>query len=179
MLALSLDQTFLRQADRRADDGARDVFIDQAEVIIARRVSGVRKRIRLGARAYRGVVLTLDRDEAGRDAFRVSLWHPDRDFSVTLDEASDDSNIVASWKAWAAYLGLPKFIERQPGQLEGAERRLGALALGSARVLRRRGGTIAKRRGRQPLRRKVGDGSRSRDVISERCIISGWEGPCP
>ena len=124
-------------------------------------------------------MLTLDRDEAGRDAFRLLLWHPDRDFSVTLDEASDDSNIVASWKAWAAYLGLPKFIERQPGQLEGAERRLGALALGSARVLRRRGGTIAKRRGRQPLRRKVGDGSRSRDVLSERCIISGWEGPCP
>ena len=49
----------------------------------------------------------------------------------------------------------------------------------NARVLRRRGGTIAKRRGRQPLRRKVGDGSRSRDVLSERCIISGWEGPCP
>ncbi len=177
MLALSLDQTFFRQADSRADDGARDVFIDQSEVIIARRVSGVRMRIRLAARAYRGVVLTLDRDAAGHDAFRLSLWHPDRDFSVTLDEAGDDSNIVANWKAWAAYLGLPKFVERQPGQLEGAERRLGSLALGTARVLRRRGGTIAKRRGRLSLRRKIGDVARPRDVLSERCIISGWEGP--
>ncbi len=177
MLAQSIDTALPRQGDSRADGGERQVALGRSDVFIERSLSGMRMRVRLSTRAYRGVVLTLGETPAGCPFYRISLWHADRDFSVKLHEAVDDSDIVASWKSWAAYFGLPKFIERAPGELEGAETRLGEIAIGKARVPRRRGAAIAKRRGRLPLRRKMGDASRPTPVHAGEYFGEIWERP--
>ena len=177
MLARTIETDLPRQGDSRADGGERQVSLGRSEVVIERSLCGVRMRVSLPTRAYRGVVLTLGETVAGRPFYRISLWHEDRDLSVKLQEAADDSEIVANWKTWAAFFGLPKFIERSPGELEGAERRLGEIAIGWARVLRRRGAAIAKRRARAPLRRKMGDASRLSLVHAGEAFGEVWERP--
>jgi hypothetical protein len=75
---------------------------------------------------------------------------------VTLAETGDDSDILAVWKSWSAFLGVPKLVERAPGRIEAADRRIGALVLGDRLVLRRRGAAMNARRSRRRLLRKPG-----------------------
>ncbi len=172
-------QSLPPQPDARADGGERHVALAQEEILIDRSMNGVRMRLRLPTRAYRGVALSLDETPTGRAIYRVSLWHNDRDFRITLQEALDDRDIVAQWKSWASYFGLPKFIERTPGQLEGAEIRLGQLAIGAARVQRRRGAAISKRRGRLPLRRKPGRADHRAAIVTGAQLGGYCERPEP
>jgi hypothetical protein len=169
MLAKSINNVLPRQGDLRADGGERQVALGRTEVFIERSLQGVRMRVRLPTRAYRGVVLTLAETSSERALYQVSLWHPDHDFNIVLHEAHDDGEIIATWKSWATYFALPKFIERSPGQLEGAETRVGEVAMGTAPVRRRRGATLSKRRARLPMRRKTG-------VLSRLGTIYGGEG---
>lgn len=145
-----------RQADARADGGERDVWVERERVLIGRRLSGARMRVSVPMQAYRGVVLSLMPSNAGQDVFRVSLVHGDHDLSVTLAEAFDDREIMATWKSWASYLRLPKLVERAPGRVEAADRQVGAIVLGDRLVLRRRGATMNSRRSRRRLLRKPG-----------------------
>ncbi len=104
------------------------------------------------AHAWSGVVLALDETPSGRAAYRVKLWHAqDPERTVCLLETFDNAEILAEWTRWAVHFGLPKFIEREPGRIEGAERRLAF----QAPSLRRRGATIANRRPRILRRRFV------------------------
>ena len=152
----AIEHAIIWNPDARAENREREVSFDRERVIIARRFQGVRMRVNVPTRAYRGVVLTLDKTAAGGDLFRVSLWHGDRDFSVTLAEAPADGEIIATWKSWSAFFGLPKFVEREPGLLEGVDRRLGQLALGTVGAPRRRGAAMNARRCRRRLLRKMG-----------------------
>jgi hypothetical protein len=86
-----------------------------------------------------------------------------------------DDDIVAEWKYYAAYFGLPKYIERQPGELEGADLRLGRVTLGRARPQRRRGAVITKRRPRILTRRKAGHPAASPHVFREERVIICYE----
>ncbi len=104
---------------------------------------------------FRGVALCLHLSATGQTCFRVVLWHNDRELSVTLFEALDDHDVVAEWKQWASYFHLPKFVEREAGMLEGAEKHLGGLVLGRRTRLRRRGAAVSRRRPKAPLRRKA------------------------
>jgi len=177
MIAQPLQSRLPLQHDARADGGERHVALGSREVLIERSLGGVRMRLRLPTRAYRGVVLSLGEAVSGKVFYRISLWHADPDFTITLEEATDDRDIVAEWKSWAAHFALPKFIERSPGQLEGAETRLGAVAIGAARPSRRRGASISKRRGRLPLRRKPGRPGAITKVIGGEPMFQPWEGP--
>jgi hypothetical protein len=152
-------KSIIRNGDARAESHERDVEIAADGVVIARLVHGMRMRVGVPTRAYRGVVLSLDKTAQGADLFRVSLVHRDEDCSVLLEEATDDNDIVAIWRSWAAYFGLPKFIEREPGRLEGAERRLGQVALGASGGPRRRGALMNARRSRRRLLRRMGKGA--------------------
>lgn len=146
----------LRQEDRRADGAVRDVRIEARSVLISRRFQGIDMQVGVPVRAYVGVVLSLTADAIGQPVYRISLRHVDTDLTVELLETSDDGDIVAEWKRWATYFGLPKFLERQPGELESAERRVGSVALGRARPQRRRGAAVTQRRPRILTRRKPG-----------------------
>lgn len=162
----------LRQEDRRADGAVREVRLERRAILISRRFQGIEMQVGVPVSAYRGIVLTLAGDSFGRPFYRLSLQHADADLSVELMQTHADDDIVAEWKYYAAYFSLPKFIERQPGVLEGAERRIGHVALGRARPQRRRGATLTARRPRILTRRKPGRGEPLRAVHrGERVII--------
>ena len=159
-------------SDGRADGAQRKISISRERILISRRVAGIAMNIDVPSRAYRGVVLTLDASVCGQSLYRISLWHHDADLVVTLAEASHDCDIVAEWKGWAKFFCLPKFVERDPGRLEGAEATLGALTLGRCERLRRRGATLSKRRPRALLRRKPGSLARLTRVFVGRTPAS-------
>ena len=162
----------MRARDARADGSQREVFLARGEVLIRRRVAGIDMRLDVPARAYRGVLLSLDASEEGEALFRLSLLHGDPDLSVILQEAPDDSDIVAEWTSWARYFGVPRLVERNRGVIEPAEETCGAIALGRAFKLRRRGASLARRRPRLFMRRKTGDQSRvGKRLESERVIV--------
>jgi hypothetical protein len=146
----------MRAKDARADGAVRDISFARGEILIRRRVGGIEMKVGVPAANYRGVVLSLVDLADGRVFYRIALCHRDPDLNITLHEAHDDRDIVAEWKFWAKRFCLPKFIEREPGRLEGAERMLGPLTLGRRGQNRRRGAALSKRRPRAPLRRKPG-----------------------
>ncbi len=149
-------ETF-RAGDARADGASREISFGRGQVLIRREIHGIKMRVGIPALAYQGVVLSLLVSPAGHSLYRIGLRHNDPDLCVTLREAQDDGDIVAEWKHWARIFALPKFIEREPGLLEGGEPMLGALTLGRGLRLRRRGAALSKRRPRAPLRRKPGN----------------------
>ncbi len=124
-------------------------MLARGRVQIARSVAGVRMNISLAASAYRGVVLRLRGLEDGRFSYEIELAHRDpADLSVTLLEASDDSEVQAEWRLWARFLGLPALVEeREEGRAEPDSARLGELIV-NQRKPRRRGGARARRRPR-------------------------------
>jgi hypothetical protein len=104
------------------------------------------------AQAYAGVVLALYETPSGRPAYRVKLWHgDDAARTVCLLETFEGEEALAAWTSRALHFGLPRFVEREPGLIEGAERRL-AMA-GQTPNWRRRGATLANRRPRILRRR--------------------------
>ena len=159
-------------ADPRADGRRREVMLARGRVQIARSVAGVRMKISLAASAYRGVVLRLRGFEEQRFSYEIELAHRDPDLSVTLLEASDDSEIQAEWRLWAKFLGLPALVEREEGRPEPDATRLGELVV-TQRKPRRRGGAMARRRPRFLTRRKVGRGSPGPSLAGTREIFPG------
>jgi hypothetical protein len=145
----------IEAADPRAEGRRRVVLLARDRVVIARCVAGVFMHIAMPPEAYRGVVLRLKALEDGVFQYEVSLAHRDPDLSVTLQHASDDSEIRAEWRLWANFLGLPTLVEREDGSAEPDAPRLGRVAITQAEA-RRRGKTITSRRPRFLTRRKVG-----------------------
>jgi hypothetical protein len=148
-------------SDPRADGRRRVVLLARDRVVIARSVAGVFMHIAMTPNAYRGVVLRLSALQDGIFHYEIRLAHRDPDLSITLHEASDDSEIKAEWRLWARFLGLPTLVEREEGRAEPEGARLGEIAI--ARVTaRRRGRTINSRRPRFLTRRKTGRLDRTR-----------------
>ena len=96
------------------------------------------------ARDWRGVVLALDETASGRAAYRIKLWGNEAVLEAIF-ETFDGREAIREWTARADQLGLPKYIERAPGVIEGAEVRL-AQAMAGFPAWRRRGALLANRR---------------------------------
>ena len=94
-------------SDPRADGRRRVVLLARDRVVIARSVGGVFMHIAMTPNAYRGVVLRMSALRDGVFHYQIQLAHRDADLSVTLLEASDDSEARAEWRLWARFLGLP------------------------------------------------------------------------
>jgi hypothetical protein len=142
-------------SDPRADGRRRVVLLARDRVVIARSVAGVFMHIAMAPNAYRGVVLRLKALQDGSFHYEIRLAHRDPDLSVTLHEASDDSEVRAEWRLWARFLGLPALVEREEGCAEPESAHLGEVAVTPAQA-RRRGKTITSRRPRFLTRRKTG-----------------------
>ncbi len=97
------------------------------------------------AQDWRGVVLALDETASGRAAYRVKLWREEV-VLVCVMETFDAHEALREWAVRAFQFGLPKFIERTPGIIEGAELRLAQAMVGEIPAWRRRGGALANRR---------------------------------
>jgi Family of unknown function (DUF6101) len=148
-------------SDPRADGRRRVVLLARDRVVIARSVAGIFMHIAMTPNAYRGVVLRLSALQDGVFHYEIRLAHRDPDLSITLHEASDDSEIKAEWRLWARFLGLPTLVEREEGRAEPEGARLGEIAI-ARMTARRRGRTINSRRPRFLTRRKTGRLDRSR-----------------
>ena len=106
------------------------------------------------ARAWRGVVLALDQTASGRAAYRVKLWGAEESsLLVCVLETFDGHEAIGAWTAHALRFGLPKFIEKAPGEIEGAELRLAQAMACQTPTWRRRGATLANRRPGSLMRR--------------------------
>jgi Family of unknown function (DUF6101) len=145
----------IESCDPRADGQRRVVLLARDRVVIARSVAGVFMHIAMTPNAYRGVVLRMSALRDGVFHYQIQLAHRDADLSVTLLEASDDSEVRAEWRLWARFLGLPTLVEREEGRAEPECAQLGEVAVARERA-RRRGRTITSRRPRFLTRRKMG-----------------------
>ena len=106
--------------------------------------------------AWRGVVLALDQTACGRAAYRVKLWGSDEAAAlICVLETFDGHEAIGAWTAEALRFGLPKFIEKAPGEIEGAELRLAQAMACHTPTWRRRGANIANRRPASLLRRSA------------------------
>lgn len=162
----------IEASDPRADGLRRVVLLARERVVIARSVAGVFMHIAMAPDAYRGVVLRLSALQDGVFHYEIRLVHRDPDLSVTLAQASDDSEIRAEWRLWARFLDLPTLVEREEGRLEADSARMGDVAIAPASS-RRRGKAMAMRRPRFLVRRKVGAPRPERASLNEREMFPG------
>ncbi len=157
----SAGQTYhLSATDARADRGERRVVVETDRISIARHYKGIHMRIAVPVHAFRGVALSLQPKTDGSAFYQVTLVHQDADLSVVLEEALDDRSIVADWTRWSQFFEQARLVERAPGQFEEVDNRMGGVAQGEHRAVRRTSVT-RQRRGRFLARRKTGDAGRS------------------
>ena len=134
--------------DARADGALRQVSVSLQQVTICRRYQGIAMRLVVPCAQYRGIGLRQVK-EGDYIRHEVALLHQDADLSVTLSCGADAPRAAQDCGRWADWFGLP--------QLRGAR-----LAMG-APCQRRRTATLAKRRRRYALRRKMG-------FVSSACL---------
>jgi hypothetical protein len=166
--AKAFDRIFAR--DSRADGGQRQISIAADAIAIDRRVAGVRMRLALPIRAFRGVSLALVENARG-SFYRVALDHRDPDLAVTLAEANSEREIALQWKAWAQFFQLPRLTLGQDQNRVVIESSLGRLVLGAVQP-RKRGWPLKRRRSKISGLRKQGPGGRVMAVFrNEREIV--------
>lgn len=139
-------------ADARADGGQREVTLLRQGIVIRRRHDGVRMKIRVPARAYRGVVFSTTDNKR----YRVSLSHADADLRVLLADTGDEREAFAHLQYWGDYFALPLYVERAGGQMDCIRSRLGEIECAVPQERARQGSTLLARRGRFLRRRKPG-----------------------
>jgi hypothetical protein len=166
-------QFTLTLPDPRADDRRRKVELTRQRIILRRVVGGVAMHVQLPVSAYCGIALCLTEPDCGDSHFELRLVHRDPEMSVRLVRGDEEAAVIEHWRNWLAFFALPPLLERDLGCYVAAEglARLGALGTGPARP-RRRNATLASRRGRFGLRRKIGRLDRLMAVFfGEREII--------
>jgi hypothetical protein len=163
-LSSALPLCGVTQPDPRADNAQRRVCVSDGRVTIDRKVEGVAMRLGLPCSAYLGVVLTLA-GAPDEPRFIIRLDHADPELSVVLADTVEDDDIVALWRQLADQTGLPRFLEREPGVLEATEARIGQVAVGPARAMRRRGAVALRRRPRFLTRRRMGERRLMKPVV--------------
>jgi len=138
--------------DARADGQRRHIELSRERVVIHRGIAGVPMIIKIATRDFEGVSLRLRVSDDAVATFQLVLVHHDSDLTVPLAQAADEADLLADWREWARFFGLPTLVERALGQ-DVPER----AALPSPR---RRGSWITSRRPRFLTRRKPGDQAR-------------------
>ena len=159
--------------DAAADGRVREVEIDQGRVRLRRQVRGMVMSVNVPVTSFVGVAMRPVLEADGSEGvLAVSLEHRDPALTVQLCTATEDSDIVAAWRAWARVLALPLLIADGSGALRQLYPRVGALEVGLPGPRRRRKNAVNRRRPRFPLRRRMGDTRKAIVVHREREIIA-------
>lgn len=166
--------------DSRAENNQRTIHFESDRIVIVRKVHGVSMRVTMAIRKYDGIGVLAPNIAEGRRGFRVMLVHADPDLSVKLYEGSQPVMIDAALAEWSQYFGLPVLglhVNAHPpvaeAQVQYAGDQPGQLRRGEKPALRRRGGTLAKRRPRLYARRQTGRLDRMDETFAgEREIIA-------
>ncbi|MBB4196719.1 hypothetical protein CCR94_12005 [Rhodoblastus sphagnicola] len=138
--------------DPRADGGQRRITLCADTIGIDRSLSGIRMRLALPVRCYRGVTLSVIEGAQG-PFYRVALDHADPDLRVTLAESLNPEALVPEWRGWAKFFRLPRLAQGADTSWVALDGRLGELVLGAAQP-RKRGWPLKFRRSRMSASRK-------------------------
>jgi Family of unknown function (DUF6101) len=138
----------------KAEDGRKMVEISDEWICIRRRIAGLDTWVNIPTASYRGVTLRA----AGTQLFEIVIMHMDASLEIVLTRTSDDTDIIALWRSYAATLRLPLLIEDQNGRLQPVDS-----SISRRSVERRLGSPLKNRRPRFLATRKVG--IVSRDMI--------------
>jgi hypothetical protein len=156
--------------DPRADGGRRHITLGANTIGIDRSLSGIRMKLALPVRAFRGVALAVVEGAHGT-FYRVALDHVDPDLRVTLNEGVNPEALVAEWRGWAKYFRLPRLAQGAGEFWVALDGRLGELVLGRVQP-RKRGWPLKARRSRISASRKAGAKGQSLGLYrGEREII--------
>ena len=143
--------------DGGADGQVRQIELDRERVVLMRAVRGIRMKVRMPVREFRGVTMrTLPPEGEEPAAVAIVLEHRDSALSVPLFVAPEGDDAVAQWKSWSRVLGVPLLVEEGDGSLREPFRRIGRLSVGAPSPRRRRRGTLKSRRPSILFRRKPG-----------------------
>jgi hypothetical protein len=141
----------------RADGQVREIELDRERVTLKRAVSGIRMNVGVQISAFRGVTMRLLPAEGNEPAaIAIVLEHSDPGLSVPVFVSEDAEDASVNWKTWSRVLGLPLLVDEGDGALREPVKRLGRLAIGTAKPRRRRRAAIKWRRPSILMRRKVG-----------------------
>jgi hypothetical protein len=160
--------------DRGADGQMRDIELDRERVVLKRAVAGIRMKVGVPLREFRGVALrTLPPDGAEPAAVSITLEHRDDALTVPLYVAVEGDDAMAEWKSWGRVLGVPLLVDDGEGALREPFRRIGRVGIGQPGPRRRRRAAIKWRRPSILMRRKPGRPSAEPTVhCGEREIIA-------
>ena len=150
-----------RGADR-GEDAA--VYLDEAGIVLKRRLAGLPLTIALPLSAYRGVAVRVTEDEGGRMVASVELWHDDPALGLPLTVTRDMEQAAIDWDRWSATLHLPLLMIEPDGRVTHVPR---PPAIAMDRALPRRRRAALARRPRFLVRRKVGRGG-------PMPVLTGW-----
>jgi hypothetical protein len=145
--AIEVAETQVIAACTKAEDGRKMVEIGDEWICIRRRIAGMDTWVNIPTASYRGVTLRA----AGDQLFEIVIMHMDASLEIVLTRTSDDTDIIALWRSYAAMLRLPLLIEDQDGRLQPVDASLPRLS-----VERRLGSPLKNRRPRFLATRKVG-----------------------
>ncbi|HUO53794.1 MAG TPA: DUF6101 family protein [Rhodoblastus sp.] len=156
--------------DPRADSGQREIGIGAQAIAIDRCVAGVKMRLSVPVRSFRGVALAL-REGARGFYYRLALVHADPELDIVLAEAENEQDVARDWMAWAEFFDLPRLAQGAEGAVALVERSFGEVKAREAQP-RRRGWPLKGRRSAMSARRKAGARGRTLAVYrGEREII--------
>ncbi len=142
----------LSAGDLRADGQRREIFVEPRRVIIRRALHGMPMSLSIPFAVFRGLGLCLADSQHGI-IYELRLVHADSELSVALSHSRDEGEAVGTWLRLAAELGMPRLVERRPGQYEQVGPQIGAA---SRPAPRRRSALLRARHGRFALRRTLG-----------------------
>ena len=160
--------------DRGADGQIRNIELDRERVVLNRAVAGIRMKVGVPLREFRGVALrTLPPDGGEPAVVAIMLEHRDDALTVPLYVATEGDDAMAEWKSWSRVLGVPLLVADDEGALREPFRRIGRIGLGRPAPRRRRRAAIKWRRPSILMRRKPGRPSATPAVHrGEREIIA-------
>lgn len=150
------------QAGRPVQEAA--IYMDDDGVIVRRQLSGLPLTLSLPFAAFEGVSVRIEPNAAGDLTAHVELRHRDPAMSIPLTVSRDMEAAAADWQGWSDRLGLPMLLVTASGV-----ERVGPQAtvpVGEP-TPRRRHATMADRRPRFLVRRKMG-------ATGEMPVLRDW-----
>ncbi len=161
-----------RAADALADENVRLVDLYSDQVILRRKVNGLRMTVSVPVSAFLGVAIRLVPPQgAAPGRVAVILEHRDPAISVPLFAATDSADVLAEWRLWARIFAKPLLVVDDDGNLYEPFARLGGVQIADPCERARGRATLGKRRPRIMMRRKPGR-PRAAVIHREREIIA-------
>jgi len=151
------------QAGRPVQEAA--IYMDDDGVVVRRQLSGLPLTLSLPFAAFEGVSVRIEPNAAGDLVAHVELHHRDPALSIPLTVTRDMEAAAADWQGWSDRLSLPMLLVTTSGGVERVGPRA-AVPVGEP-APRRRHATMADRRPRFLVRRKVG-------AAGEMPVLRDW-----